>query len=42
MGEVVLDGRMPPFYYLIEHPNATLSQTEKEQLANGLMATINR
>lgn len=42
LGEVVLNGRMPPFYYLILHPNNGLSQTEKEQLANGLMATLSR
>ncbi len=39
---VVLEGEMPPFYYLILHPNNGLSQTEKEALANGLVATNSR
>jgi hypothetical protein len=42
LGGVVIEGEMPPFYYLILHPNNALSQTEKEALANGLVATNSR
>jgi cytochrome c551/c552 len=34
--EVVLEGEMPPFQYLIMHPEARLSEAQKQQLASGL------
>ena len=39
LGETVLDGSMPPFIYIIRHPEASLTDSEKQQLANGLVAT---
>lgn len=41
-GEVIMEGEMPPAQYLLLHPNATLSSTEKEQLVRGLEATMRR
>ena len=38
--ETVLEGEMPPWYYLPLHPNAHLSAAEKQTLADGLNATI--
>lgn len=38
--EVVQGGRMPPSYFLIMHPEAKLTQAEKDALASGLLATI--
>ncbi|MEZ4502480.1 MAG: heme-binding domain-containing protein [Dehalococcoidia bacterium] len=38
--ETVREGSMPPFQYLIAHPNARLSAEEKDQLAAGLAATL--
>jgi hypothetical protein len=35
---LIHSGEMPPFYYLIQHAEARLSDTEKETLINGLMA----
>jgi hypothetical protein len=40
VGEVVLDGEMPPFYYLPIHPEARLTAAEKQQLADGLDASF--
>lgn len=40
--EIINEGEMPPFQYLLMHPDATLSSAEKTQLINGLSATINR
>jgi hypothetical protein len=40
ISEVILEGEMPPGTYLITHPEARLSQTEKQALADGLGATI--
>jgi hypothetical protein len=40
MGEVVLEGKMPPAQYLLIHPEAKLSQTEKQTLADGLTTTF--
>jgi hypothetical protein len=42
IGEVILEGRMPPWYYVIQHPTAGLSDAEKQALADGLIATLNR
>lgn len=33
--QVVLEGKMPPFYYLWMHPNAKLSADQRNQLAQG-------
>lgn len=38
--EIVLEGEMPPFQYLIIHKNAILSSTERQELAKGLAATL--
>ena len=38
--EVVQSGRMPPSYFLIMHPEARLTQAEKDALVSGLQATI--
>lgn len=38
--EAVYEGGMPPLLYLITHPNAQLSASEKQMLADGLRATI--
>ena len=40
MGEVILEGEMPPPIFLITHSEARLSQAEKQALADGLGATI--
>jgi hypothetical protein len=36
LSDVVLDGEMPPANFLITHPEARLTMTEKQQLAQGL------
>lgn len=38
--EKLEDGEMPPWFYLIPHPEAKLSKSETEELAKGLMATF--
>lgn len=38
--EVIREGEMPPIYYVMLHPEAKLSQTEKETLIAGLRATV--
>lgn len=38
--EVILEGYMPPAKYLPTHPEARLTAAEKQQLADGLRATI--
>jgi hypothetical protein len=40
IGEVVLEGEMPPVQYTLIHPGAKLSDTERRQLADGLRSTI--
>jgi mono/diheme cytochrome c family protein len=37
---IVLEGEMPPFQYLPTHPEARLSQSERQELAQGLQATL--
>jgi hypothetical protein len=37
--EVIEEGEMPPWDYLLLHPEARLSDAEKEALINGLVAT---
>ncbi len=39
-GQEVREGEMPPFSYLLMHPEARLSADEKQQLARGLDATL--
>ena len=38
--EAVAGGSMPPWFYVIVHPNARLSSTEKNDLMRGLAATL--
>jgi len=38
--ETVAEGEMPPRPYLLLHPEARLSPTEKQQLIDGLAATL--
>jgi hypothetical protein len=40
--EATQNGNMPPWFYLPLHPEAQLSASEKQQLAQGLQATISR
>ncbi len=42
IGKEVVEGEMPPFQFLINHPEARLSTAEKQQLADGLNATASR
>jgi cytochrome c551/c552 len=37
--EVIREGEMPPAQYLLMHPQARLTDSQKEQLIQGLMAT---
>ena len=41
-GEAVRTGGMPPWYYLLLHPDARLTDEEREALADGLDATVRR
>jgi len=36
----VKDGEMPPWFYVIGHPEAKLSDTEKDEFIDGLTATF--
>lgn len=38
--EQIRGGSMPPWFYTIFHPNASLSGSEKDQLIRGLTATL--
>ncbi len=40
MARVIQDGSMPPWYYLLLHPNANLTDAEKQQLIQGLQASL--
>jgi hypothetical protein len=40
VGEVVLEGGMPPVQYTLIHPGAKLSDAERRELADGLRTTI--
>jgi hypothetical protein len=42
LNEVILEGSMPPLQYTILHPNASLSAAEKQELSDGLSATVRR
>lgn len=39
---VITTGRMPPSQYLLIHPEANLTQAEKDQLAAGIQATLSK
>jgi len=39
-GEEVLEGEMPPLYYVLAHSEARLTDVEKQALARGLDATL--
>jgi mono/diheme cytochrome c family protein len=38
--EVISEGEMPPFQYLLMHSNAKLTDAEKQQLITGLQKTL--
>jgi hypothetical protein len=38
--EIVLEGEMPPFQYVLIHKNAILNASEREELAKGLAMTL--
>jgi len=40
--EIVSEGEMPPFQYLLMHPGARLSEQEKTRFTDGINATLNR
>jgi hypothetical protein len=40
--EIISEGEMPPFQYLLMHSDARLTSAEKTQLIHGLSATVNR
>ncbi len=40
MARVIQDGSMPPWYYLPLHPDAALTDAEKQQLIQGLQASL--
>jgi hypothetical protein len=40
IGGAVLEGEMPPSIYLVQHPDARLSDPELQELANGLQNTV--
>ena len=40
IGEVILEGEMPPQVFLITHPEARLTKAEKQALAQGLLASF--
>jgi hypothetical protein len=39
-GEVVLEGEMPPSYFVLLHAEAKLSSAEKQALAQGLQSSL--
>jgi cytochrome c551/c552 len=40
ISEVIHSGYMPPSYYVMMHPDAKLSDTEKQALIDGLLSTV--
>ena len=40
--EIVSEGEMPPFQYLLMHPGARFSEQEKTRFIDGINATLNR
>jgi hypothetical protein len=39
-GRRTLDGNMPPYKYMMLHPEAKLTEAERQELARGLEATL--
>lgn len=42
IAEVIYNGEMPPAQFLITHPEARLTDAEKQQLIQGLQASLGR
>jgi cytochrome c551/c552 len=42
IARVIDEGEMPPWYYVLRHPKAKLSDSEKQALIDGLSATISQ
>lgn len=42
LGEVIFEGEMPPAQFLLMHPEAKLTDAEKQALAQGLALTANQ
>ncbi len=40
IAEVIQEGEMPPLQYLLMHPEAKLSATEKQALIDGLLNSV--
>ena len=40
--QIVIEGEMPPFQYLLIHKNAILTSTERDELAKGLATTLGK
>ncbi len=40
IGGVISEGSMPPAAYILTHPQANLTDAEKQQLINGLQASL--
>jgi hypothetical protein len=40
LGEIILEGRMPPAQYLLTHPQAKLAPEEQQALVAGLQKTL--
>ena len=40
--DTIASGSMPPWFYVIVHPNAALSKAQKQALMSGLAATLRR
>jgi hypothetical protein len=40
ISKVIKNGEMPPWFYIVQHPDAKLSDAEKQQLIQGLQATL--
>jgi hypothetical protein len=40
--EAIEKGEMPPWFYLLPHPEAKLTETETKQFIKGLVATFGR
>jgi hypothetical protein len=40
IGEVIHEGEMPPWYYVMLHPEASLSDADKNHLINGMRSSV--
>jgi mono/diheme cytochrome c family protein len=40
ISRVIQNGEMPPFYYILQHTDAKLTGAEKQQLIQGLQASL--